>query len=253
MPIVGVINQKGGVGKTTTAVNLAVALAKRRRRVLLVDLDPQANATSGLGHHHVATSVYDVLVGRSSARSAIVPLPEVGIDLLPSTAELAGAALELDASTEDLRLLGKALTAARGQYDVVLLDAPPSFGALTLNALVAADRLLLPVQSEYYALEGIAAMFDTIERVRASFNPDLGVLGILLTMADHRTNLTQQVESNVREHFRELVFATVIPRTVRLAEAPSYGLSIFDYAPTSSAAVAYTALAEEVIARVKQA
>jgi chromosome partitioning protein len=253
VPIVGVINQKGGVGKTTTAVNLAAALAKRGRRVLLVDLDPQANATSGLGQHQVGATVYDVLVGRTSARSAIVTLSDVGFDLLPSTAELAGAALELDASSDDLRLLSKALTAARANYDLVLLDAPPSFGALTLNALVAADRLLLPVQSEYYALEGIAAMFDTIERVRASLNPDLGVLGILLTMADHRTNLTQQVETNVREHFGDLVFSSVIPRTVRLAEAPSYGLTIYGYAPTSSAATAYAALAEEVMARVKQA
>ena len=252
MPIVGVINQKGGVGKTTTAVNLSAALA-RQRRVLLVDLDPQANATSGIGLTGVGTSVYDVLVGRSSARAAVLPTRIPQLDALPATAELAGAALELDASADDLRLLAKALTGVRPNYDFILLDAPPSFGALTLNALAAADHLLLPVQCEYYALEGIAGMLDTIERVRASLNGDLHVLGLLLTMADQRTNLSQQVEANVRHHFGGLVFRTVIPRTVRLAEAPSYGLPIFDYAPTSSGAVAYAALAEEVIDRVSEA
>lgn len=252
MPILGVINQKGGVGKTTTAINLAAALA-RQRRVLLVDLDPQANATSGVGLTDVGTSVYDVLAGRASARAAVVPTRVSDLDALPATADLAGAALELDASADDLRLLARALTGVRPNYDFILLDAPPSFGALTLNALVAADHLLLPVQCEYYALEGIAGMFDTIDRVRASLRDDLNVLGLLLTMADQRTNLSQQVEANVRQHFGPLVFDSVIPRTVRLAEAPSYGLSIFDYAPTSSAAVAYAALAEEVIDRVRQA
>ncbi len=252
MPIVGVINQKGGVGKTTTAINLAAALA-RRRRVLLVDLDPQANATSGIGLRDVEISVYDVLVGRSSARGAVVASGVEQLDVLPATSDLAGAALELDASTDDLRLLAKALTGVRPNYDFILLDAPPSFGALTLNALAAADHLVVPVQCEYYALEGIAGMFDTIDRVRASLNGEIRVLGLLLTMADQRTNLSQQVEANVRQHFGRLVFDSVIPRTVRLAEAPSYGLSIFDYAPTSSAAVAYTALAEEVIDRVSQA
>lgn len=252
MPILGVINQKGGVGKTTTAINLAAALA-RQRRVLLVDLDPQANATSGVGLSGVTTSVYDVLAGRASARGAVVPTRVADLHVLPATADLAGAALELDASADDLRLLAKALTGVRPNYDFILLDAPPSFGALTLNALVAADHLVLPVQCEYYALEGIAGMFDTIERVRASLRSDLHVLGLLLTMADQRTNLSQQVEANVRQHFGPLVFDSVIPRTVRLAEAPSYGLSIFDYAPTSSAAVAYAALAEEVIDRVSQA
>jgi len=252
VPILGVINQKGGVGKTTTAVNLAAALA-RQRRVLLVDLDPQANATSGIGLTDIRTSVYDVLVGRSSARAAVVPTRVAQLHVLPATADLAGAALELDASADDLRLLAKGLTGVRPNYDFILLDAPPSFGALTLNALVAADHLLLPVQCEYYALEGIAGMLDTVERVRASLRGDLHVLGLLLTMADQRTNLSQQVEANVRHHFGELVFRTVIPRTVRLAEAPSHGLPIFDYAPTSSGAVAYAALAEEVIDRVSQA
>lgn len=250
MPILGVINQKGGVGKTTTAVNLSAALATQHR-VLLVDLDPQANATSGMGMPAVSTSVYDVLVGRASARAAIQPSRVTNLDVLPSTADLASAALELDANSDDLRLLTKALTAVRPNYDFILLDAPPSFGSLTLNSLVAADHLILPVQCEYYALEGIAGMFDTIERVRGALHPQLKVLGILLTMADQRTNLSVQVEENVRQHFGDVVFKSVIPRTVRLAEAPSHGLSIYEYAPLSSAATAYTALAEEVVARVR--
>jgi chromosome partitioning protein len=252
LPIVGVINQKGGVGKTTTAVNLAAALATRRR-VLLVDLDPQANATSGIGLEDVDLSIYDVLVGRASARSAIRRTNTPELHVLPATAALAGAALELDASTDDLKLLAKALIGVRPNYDFVILDAPPSFGSLTLNALAAADQLVVPVQCEYYALEGIAGMMDTIDRVRGSLNPTLAVLGLLLTMADQRTNLSQQVEANVRDHFGELVFRAVIPRTVRLAEAPSHGLPIFEYAPTSTGALAYTALAEEVIERVSEA
>lgn len=252
MPIVGVINQKGGVGKTTTAVNLSAALA-RHRSVLLVDLDPQANATSGLGLGELQASVYDVLTGRASARATIRPTGVERLDVLPATPELAAAALELDAASDDLRLLAKALTGVRPRYDFILLDAPPSFGALTLNVLVAADHLIVPVQCEYYALEGIVGMLQTIERVRGSLNATLHVLGLLLTMADQRTNLSQQVEANVRKHFGAQVFETVIPRSVRLAEAPSHGQTIFAYAPQSSGATAYEALAVEVIDRVAQA
>lgn len=251
MPIIGVINQKGGVGKTTTAVNLAAALAQRRR-VLLVDLDPQANASSGVGVTDPENTIYDVISGRASARQAAMKTTTENLDLLAASGDLAGAAVELDASRENLTLLARSLIGVRPNYDFIVVDAPPSMGALTLNALGAADLLIVPLQTEYYALEGIASMMETIERVRGSLNRDLRILGILLTMYDGRTRLSQEVEENVRRHFGDLVFRTVIPRTVRLAEAPSYGQSILAYAPTSMGAAAYQALAEEVIERVSQ-
>ncbi len=251
MPIIGVINQKGGVGKTTTAVNLSAALAERRN-ILLVDLDPQANASSGVGITEPEGTVYDVIAGRASARQAVSRTTIPQLDLLASSADLAGAAVELDASRENMLLLSRGLIGVRPNYDFIVIDAPPSVGALTLNALAAADLLIVPLQTEYYALEGIASMMETIERVRGSINSDLRILGILLTMFDGRTRLSQEVEENVRRHFGELVFDTVIPRTVRLAEAPSYGQSVLDYAPSSQGAVAYQALAEEVIERVSQ-
>ncbi len=251
MPIIGVINQKGGVGKTTTAVNLAAALAQRRR-ILLVDLDPQANASSGVGVTDPETTIYDVISGRASARHAVMPSTTENLDLLAASDDLAGAAVELDASRDNLTLLSRSLIGVRPTYDFIVVDAPPSMGALTLNALGAADQLIVPLQTEYYALEGIASMMETVDRVRGSLNRDLRILGILLTMYDGRTRLSQEVEENVRRHFGDLVFRTVIPRTVRLAEAPSYGQSIFAYAPSSQGAAAYQALAEEVIERVSQ-
>lgn len=252
MPIVGVINQKGGVGKTTSAVNLAAALAEQRR-VLLVDMDPQANASSGVGVRGAEATIYDVLIGEMSARRAIVGTDTPNLKVLPASVELSGAAVELDASSESMRLLAKALIGVRPNFDFIVLDAPPSLGALTLNALVAADHLIIPLQTEYYALEGIAGMMDTVERLRGSLNPELNILGILLTMYDSRTRLSQEVEENVRKHFGDLVFGAVIPRNVRLAEAPSYGQPIYAYAPTSSGAQAYRQLSEEVITRVSQA
>ena len=252
MPIVGVINQKGGVGKTTTAINLAAALAETRR-VLLVDMDPQANASSGVGVRGAEKTIYDVLIGELSARRAITDTEFEGLKVLPASMELSGAAVELDASTENLRLLTKALIGVRPNFDFIVVDAPPSLGALTLNALVAADHLVIPLQTEYYALEGIAGMMETTERLRGSLNPDLNILGILLTMSDSRTRLSQEVEENVRKHFGDLVFTSVIPRNVRLAEAPSYGQPIYAYAPTSSGALAYRSLAEEVIRRASEA
>lgn len=252
MPIVGVINQKGGVGKTTTAINLAAALAETRR-VLLVDMDPQANASSGVGVRGAERTIYDVLIGELSARRAVTDTEFGGLKVLPASMELSGAAVELDASTENLRLLTKALIGVRPNFDFIVVDAPPSLGALTLNALVAADHLVIPLQTEYYALEGIAGMMETTERLRGSLNPNLNILGILLTMSDNRTRLSQEVEENVRKHFGDLVFTSVIPRNVRLAEAPSYGQPIYAYAPTSSGAIAYRSLAEEVIRRASEA
>ena len=252
MPIIGVINQKGGVGKTTTAVNLSAALAGRRR-ILLADLDPQANASSGVGVTAPERTVYDVIAGRASARQAVCATSTPNLDLLAATGDLAGVQVEVDAGRENMRLLARGLMGVRPNYDFIIVDAPPSMGILTLNALAAADLLVVPLQTEYYALEGIASMMDTVERVRGSVNPDLRILGILLTMYDGRTRLSQEVEENVRKHFGGLVFDTIIPRTVRLAEAPSYGQSVLAYAPTSQGAVAYEALAEEVIRRVSEA
>ena len=252
MPTIGVINQKGGVGKTTSAVNLAAALAEQRR-VLLVDLDPQGNASSGVGIRAPERTIYDVLVGEMSARRVITDTEIDNLKVMPASADLSGVAVELDATTENFRLLTKALIGVRPNFDFIVLDAPPSIGALTLNALVAADQLIIPLQTEYYALEGIAGMMDTVERMQGSLNPNLQVLGILLTMFDSRTRLSQEVEENVRKHFGDLVFSSVIPRNVRLAEAPSYGQPIYAYAPTSSGATAYRQLSEEVIQRASQA
>lgn len=252
MPIIGVINQKGGVGKTTTAVNLSAALAEQRR-ILLVDLDPQANATSGVGVGAPELTLYDVIAGRASARQAVIATGTENLHVLAASADLAGVQVEVDAGRENMRLLARGLMGVRPNYDFIIVDAPPSMGVLTLNALAAADLLIIPLQSEYYALEGIASMMDTVERVRGSVNPDLRILGIALTMYDSRTRLSQEVEDNVRKHFGDLVFRTIIPRTVRLAEAPSYGRSVLEYAPTSQGALAYRELAEEVIQRVSEA
>jgi len=246
--IIGVVNQKGGVGKTTTAVNLAAYLASSGKKVLLVDLDPQANASSGLGSRGAEQGVYEALTEPHRTLELIIQTEQKNLDLLPATSNLAGASVELTDAPYALKELLEPLT----DYDLILIDAPPSLGPLTVNVLAASHALLIPLQAEYYALEGIAGLLDSVERVRSSLNPRLQILGIVITMHDARTNLGQQVEENVRAHFGEQVFWSVVPRNVKLAEAPSYAKPIGGYSPLSSGAVAYRRLAEEVMQRVQK-
>ena len=250
MSVVAVANQKGGVGKTTTAVNLGAYLALGVR-VLLIDLDPQANATSSLGldPNGVERSTYESLIGQAPLAEAIVSSGRMQLDLAPASRALAGAQVELVEMVDREHRLRKALADVRATYDVVLVDCPPSLGILTLNALVAADLLLAPVQCEYLALEGVAQLMETIDLVRATLNPRLELLGMLMTMYDPRTRLSSQVVDEVRRHFPEHTFETVIPRSVRLSEAPSYGKPVLEYDPTSRGAGAYADLAQELIRR----
>jgi chromosome partitioning protein len=253
--IVAVANQKGGVGKTTTAINLAASLATAGRQVLLVDIDPQSNLTSGVGHKGKAPAgrtIYDALTASETdtdARRFIAATSVDRLQLIPADANLTGAEIELvtlSAREERLRTL---LTPLRPDFDYIFIDCPPSLGLLTLNALVAADAVLIPLHCEYFALEGLADLVGTMRRVRAAFNPLLDIEGVLLTMFDERTNLGQQVANEVRQFFKEKVFRTVIPRNVRLGEAPSHGMPVILYDPKSRGAEAYTALAREVLQR----
>ena len=248
MKVLALVNQKGGVGKTTTAVNLAAYLANTRRRILVVDIDPQANASSGLGVRGAEVGVYDALREPERLAEFIQQTEIKNLHVLPATPDLAGAGVELTDEPDALKNLLSGLQ----KYDLVLIDAPPSLGPLTINALVAADALIVPLQAEYYALEGIAGLMDTIERVRDGLNPALQVLGIVITMFDGRTNLSVQIEENVRNHFGDLVFWSVIPRNVRLSEAPSHAKPINLYSPMSSGAGAYKRLSDEVMQRVKK-
>jgi chromosome partitioning protein len=247
--ILAVANQKGGVGKTTTALNLAACLAEAGERVLVVDLDPQANATSGLGERPNGTSSYDLLDGAPVAALAHATR-FANLDLVPARADLAGAAVELARREGGDRYLASSLAPARDRYTFAFVDCPPSLGPLTVNALAAADRVLVPVQCEYYALEGLAQLLASVERVRSRLNPRLTVAGMLLTMADKRTRLASDVAAEVRRHFGELVFEAVVPRSVRLAEAPSHGLPITRYDPRSPGADAYYRVAHELVGRV---
>ena len=244
--VIAVVNQKGGVGKTTTAVNLTAALKDLGRRVLLCDFDPQANATSGLGveKRKLNNSVYDVVVNGIDVRQAIVNT-KFG-DVLPSTADLAGAAVELISMEQPSMRLKNALRPVMDDYDVIFIDCPPSLEMLTLNALAAADSILVPVQCEYYALEGLTDLMNTLRIVKKKLNPRLEIFGVALTMFDGRTNFSTQVAQEVRKHFPGKVFATMIPRNVRLAEAPSHGVPVTVYDRLSRGAAAYKAMAEEI-------
>ena len=248
--IYAVANQKGGVGKTTTAVNLGAAFARSGRRVLVVDLDQQANATVafGLDKTNLPTT-YEVLSGEVTLAEAALPAGPENVWLAPASRDLAGAVVELPRLDDPNTRLIDQLGPIDEHFDLVLIDCPPALGPITVNALVAADRVIIPVQAEYLALEGLVEFLDTIKMVRQQLNPSLELGGILVTMHDERTRLAQQVEAELRDHFSETVFRTVIPRTVRVAEAPSYGIPVTDYSPTSRGSEAYLALADEVIAR----
>ena len=248
--IIAVVNQKGGVGKTTTAVNLTAALTEAGKKVLLCDFDPQANGTSGLGldKRKLKKSIYDVIINDVPAEEVIVAT-KYG-DVLPASADLAGAAVELISMDAPNLRLKQALSAVKDRYDAILIDCPPSLELLSINALAAADSILIPVQCEYFALEGLADLMNTLRLVKKRVNPGLEIFGVALTMFDGRTNFSTQVAQEVRKHFPGKVFATVIPRNVRLAEAPSHGLPVRAYDKSSRGAVAYRSMAEEIMKKL---
>jgi chromosome partitioning protein len=250
--MLAIVNQKGGVGKTTTAVNVSSALASLGHRVLLIDLDPQGNSTSGVGVSRAGLrmSMYDVLIGGDPMFHVIQPTAVERLDLAPSDVRLAGAEVELVPKIAREMKFKNAARAVREMYEVLIVDCPPSLGLLTVNALTAADGCLIPMQCEYYALEGVSSLLTTIELIRRHLNQDLKITGVLLTMVDARTRLSEQVAAEVRRHFGTQVFDTVVPRSVRLAEAPSHGRPIFTYAPESRGAVAYLGVAKEIAVRI---
>ena len=255
MTVVAVANQKGGVGKTTTAINVGTALAATGKRVLIVDLDPQGNASTGLGIHRAdrTRSSYDVLIGEASVTDVVLATSVPKLDIVPATVDLSGAEIELVDYEERTHRLDRALEAVGTRWDVILIDCPPSLGLLTINAMVAADSLLVPLQCEFFALEGLSQLLSTVERIRSRFNPGLAILGVALTMYDRRNRLTEQVSSDVRAVLGKVVFDTVIPRNVRLSEAPSHGVPALIYDYRCSGSEAYMALARELIGRLPPA
>ena len=249
--VIAIINQKGGVGKSTTAINLSAALGETGKQVLLIDLDPQGNSSSGLGveKNRVSRCIYDALLNDIPLTDIIIPDVSKGLDVVPATINLAGAEVELVSEMARENRLKDAIGPMRGRYDYVFIDCPPSLGLLTINALVAADKLLIPIQCEFYALEGVTKLLDSMKRVKSRLNPSLDIYGVLLTMSDNRTTLSRQVSDEVRRYFGKIVFETSIPRTVKLSEAPSFGQPITQYDPTGKGAQSYINLAKEVISR----
>lgn len=247
--IIAVTNQKGGVGKTTTSINLSACLATAGNRVLMVDMDPQGNATSGVGieKSKINACVYDVLLGDTEAKDVILPGPVENMFVLPSTLDLAAAEIELAAELSRENRLRSGIAPIEADYDYIVIDCPPALGLLTINSLAAADETLIPIQCEFYALEGLVYLLRTIQRVKLHVNTELAIAGVLLTMFDTRTNLSRDVEAEVRREYPEMTFATVIPRAVRLSEAPGFGQPIIIYEPASKGATAYTELAKEVM------
>jgi chromosome partitioning protein len=246
MPVISIANQKGGVGKSTTAINLSAALALKGKRVLLIDMDPQGATTVGLGLREASPTIYNVIVDEADIEDAIIPTEIEGLDLIPSNIALSGAEIELSSQIGREYILRNKLAKIKDNYDYVIIDTPPSLGILTMNSLVASDEVIIPIQAEYYALEGIGLLLKAIKLVRERLGIPIEIRGFLITMFDKRTNISKEVREEVKRIFGEKVFKTMIPRNVRLAEAPSHGKPIFLYAPDSRGAKAYMKLAEEV-------